>query len=525
MVHRHPIIRPHGRTAHGQPPENGEKTMTLSSDTFHNHLMTMEVMDFLSVFERMDDGVVICNVEGTILFYNRAQACIDGIQPEQAMGKKVLDIYELNHRTSMMMQCVAHNTPIKNRIFFYRTLSGKVVNTITSVYPLFRRSKLAGVICFAKDYELMRRSVPMGLANEMRSDKGNGTQYTFKELIGSTPDFIRVREAAQKASASPSPIMIQGETGTGKELFAQAIHNHGPRYHEKYVAVNCAAIPHDLLEGMLFGTARGAFTGALDKPGLFETAHRGTLFLDELLAMPVDLQAKLLRALQEKQVRRVGSVKETPVDVKIISSVSQNPRNAIQNNQLRTDLFYRLGVVMLKLPPLRDRLDSLEELSTHFIEKINKGLGTRVTHFSPEVYQLFRSYEWPGNIRELEHLIEGAMNMAGTETLLGLEYFTQGLSSFHGEKRPTWQPQPMPINDTPIGNMPQPPLQIRPDSAKGLVRLQKEQEKMAVESALAEAGGNVTQAAKALGMSRQLLHYKIKKYGFIREDFIPRTER
>ncbi len=163
--------------------------------------------------------------------------------------------------------------------------------------------------------------------------------------------------------------MIQGETGTGKELFAQAIHNHSPRRDKKFVAVNCAAIPRDLLEGMLFGTSRGAFTGALDKPGLFEMAHGSTIFLDELLAMPVDLQAKLLRALQDKRVRRLGSLKETRVDVKIISSVNQDPRTAIREEKLRTDLYYRLGVVIVKLPPLSQRLDTMEELAAHFIKK------------------------------------------------------------------------------------------------------------------------------------------------------------
>lgn len=176
---------------------------------------------------------------------------------------------------------------------------------------------------------------------------------------------------ARKAASSSSPIMIQGETGTGKELFAQSIHNHSQRREQKYVAVNCAAIPHDLLEGMLFGITRGAFTGAMDKPGLFEMAHGGTLFLDELLAMPVDLQAKLLRALQEKRVRKLGSSRETPVDVKVISSVSKDPRTAIRENNLRTDLFYRLGVVMIKLPPLRERQDGMHELVNHFIEKYN----------------------------------------------------------------------------------------------------------------------------------------------------------
>ncbi len=312
--------------------------------------------------------------------------------------------------------------------------------------------------------------------------------------------------------------MIQGETGTGKELFAQSIHNHSPRRQEKYVAVNCAAIPHDLLEGMLFGTTRGAFTGALDKPGLFESAHGGTLFLDELLAMPKDLQAKLLRVLQEKQVRRVGSVRETPVDVKIISSVSQDPRIAIKEDLLRTDLFYRLGVVMVKLPPLRERPDNMEELITHFIEKINVRLGTHVAQISQEVLELFIAYQWPGNIRELEHLIEGAMNMAGQEERLELAHFTPGLDSL--EKIELESPAP-PVQTS---QKAEPSAEGLPHTG-GLAKFQADQEKKAVETALTASRGNVSQAAKNLGISRQLLHYKIKKYRLFRVDFIHRPEK
>ena len=476
-------------------------------------LLDMQRIDFLSVLDHLDDGVIIADRDGVIRFYNQAQSRIDGILPENAMGLKVTEIYELTNRTSMMMQCSVHKRAIKNRIFFYKTVSGKVANTITSVYPLFDNNTITGVICFVKDYELLRRSTPVTPLPECRSGLGNGTQYTFDDLIGSSPDFIRVKETAQKASASPSPIMIQGETGTGKELFAQSIHNFSPRRKEKYVAVNCAAIPHYLMEGMLFGTTRGAFTGALDKPGLFETAHRGTLFLDELLAMPLELQAKLLRVIQEKQVRRLGSVKEIPVDVKIISSVSQNPRVAIRENRLRTDLFYRLGVVMVKLPPLRDRLDSLGELAGHFIEKYNQRLGTHVQDISPDVRELFQVYQWPGNIRELEHLIEGAMNLAGQEKVLGIDPFTPGLDTLEPmDPSDRKQHDRVASADPVTGATPY----------RSLGQIQADREKNAVDDALTACGGNVTRAARQLGISRQLLHYKIRKYRLCRATYLPR---
>ncbi len=476
-------------------------------------LLDLENIDFLSVLNRLDDGVIIADINGTILFYNKTQAKIDGLSPRDVIGLKATDIYELNNHTSLIMQVIHQHSAIKNQAFFYRTCSGKVANTITSVYPLFTEGTINGVLCLVKDYELLQKSKPPS-ANECRSDLGNGTQYTFADLIGSGADFMRVKDMAQKAAASTSPIMIQGETGTGKELFAQSIHNHSPRRQEKYVAVNCAAIPHDLLEGMLFGTTRGAFTGAMDKPGLFESAHGGTLFLDELLVMPVELQAKLLRVLQEKQVRRVGSVRETPVDVKIISSVNRDTRIAIREKQLRTDLFYRLGVVIVKLPPLRERLDNMEDLVTHFLEKINGRLGTHVKQISREVFELFTAYQWPGNIRELEHLIEGAMNMAGQEEILGLEHFTPGLDSLEKIELEYWDPpgRPSQKQETPAGK----------NSPPGLASIQADQEKKAVENALSTSRGNVSQAAKKLGISRQLLHYKIKKYKLFRVDFIPR---
>ncbi len=491
--------------------------MAKRNNTSPPPMLDMDGIDFLSVLNRLDDGVIICDLNGTILFYNTAQSKIDGISPTDAMGMKVTEIYELSNRTSMVMQCITHNASIKNKTFFYRTYKGKVVNTITSAYPLYTNEKANGAICFVKDYELLRRSAHMPTREPLQADLGNGTLFSFSNLIGSSHGFRQVIGIAQKAAASSSPIMIQGETGTGKELFAQSIHNHSPRRDKKFVAINCAAIPHDLLEGMLFGTSRGAFTGALDKPGLFEIAHGSTLFLDELLAMPVDLQAKLLRALQENRVRRVGSVKEIKVDVKIISSVNQNPRTAIRDKQLRTDLYYRLGVVMVKLPPLRDRVDSMGELADHFIQKYNTRLGTNVKSIAEEVMELFNAYHWPGNIRELEHLIEGAMNMAGQDDSIGLRHFGPGLDCLEQVDMTCTDPA-ITLFDTSRDSIAMP---IEPGESSGnFAQTQKQREQSAVRTALMTANGNVTQAAKQLGISRQLLHYKIKKFGFRRIDFI-----
>jgi len=481
------------------------------------HHQELAGIDFLSLFDRLDDGVIITDQNGIILFYNSAQAKIDNLSANAALGLKVTKIYTLNDETSMIMQCINLKTAIKNRIFFYKTSSGKVVNTITSVYPLFQGEHVTGAVCFVKDYEFIQKSNPLSGLNECKPDFGNGSRFSFSDIITGNSEFERGVEIAKKSASSSSPIMLSGETGTGKELFAQSIHNHSFRHQKRYVAVNCAAIPDDLLEGLLFGTTKGAFTGAMDKPGLFEMANGGTLFLDELIAMPSNLQAKLLRVLQEKRVRRVGSLNETDVDVKIISSVASAPRLAIKNCQLRTDLFYRLGVVIIKIPPLRKRRDAMAALVDHFILKLNNTLGTHVKRVSDGVMSLFMEYHWPGNVRELEHLIEGAMNLVGHEEIIDLKHFSSGADTFEGQAVDAHlsanYTSELPLSTSSFSS-------VMSDTHKNLVQIQDDNELRAVINALEMSTGNVTKAAGNLGISRQLLHYKIRKHGLERKHFL-----
>jgi arginine utilization regulatory protein len=299
--------------------------------------------------------------------------------------------------------------------------------------------------------------------------------------------------------------MISGETGTGKELFAQSIHNHSPRKKEPFIPVNCAAIPENLLEGILFGTSRGSFTGAIDKPGLFEQANGGTIFLDELDAMPLTLQVKLLRVIQEKKVRKLGSLKEIDLDVKILSSVGQPPLKIVQGGSLRMDLFYRMGVVSIMLPPLRDRQGDLETLVQHFIAKYNLALGEKVESISPDVADLFAGYRWPGNVRELEHIIEAAMNMVGGTSVIHLSHLPPHIFSFAGKD---------PLKQTLVE-------QITPgESGPNLMETQKSREQQMILSALTRSRGNAARAARFLGISPQSFHYKMKKFGIDRKAFV-----
>jgi arginine utilization regulatory protein len=488
----------------------------------------IRTIDFVSVLNHLDEGVIITDREGNILYYNETQSQIDGLDAGDVLGKKVTDIYRLSEETSLIMRCLKTGHPMRNRTFFYKTIKGKVVNTIHSVFPIQSNDQVTGTICFVRDYKILKRTTPVLSVPDIRPKRDNRTRYTFADMLGRNRVFVRSVNTAREAANSASPILIIGETGTGKELFAQSIHNHSIRSKKKYVAINCAAIPEHLLEGILFGTVKGAFTGAVDRAGLFEKANNSTLFLDELLAMPLNLQAKLLRVLQEKKVQRIGSAKEIDLKIKIISSINRPPRDAIDAGQLRGDLFYRIGVVMIKIPPLKERMDDIHRLVNHFIALLNTTLGTGVKRVSDEVLDLFENYAWPGNIRELEHLMEGAMNIVGFQETIERQHFSAAFESMDGLKafqeatylspasvRP--EPSPLPSFQNKTGVEPeQKPLQ----PLNHLAREQRVIERTSIEKALTDTGGNITRSSAELGISRQLLHYKMKKYHLSRTDFM-----
>ncbi|SCX81854.1 sigma-54 interaction domain-containing protein [Desulfoluna spongiiphila] len=472
-------------------------------------------INFLSVLDQLDEGIIITDHQGVIVYYNDTQAQIDGTTPEEIIGKHVTEVYELSDETSMIAKCMEKKRAIRNRTFFYRTRKGKVAHTIHSIFPLLEGTRVTGAICFVKDYNILQKSTPMIAVPSFNKNQGNGTRYTFGDIIGDSYDLQRAMVTAREAASSSSPIMLIGETGTGKELFAQSIHNHSARKNKAYTALNCAAIPENLLEGVLFGTVKGAFTGALDKPGLLEMGNGGTLFLDELLAMPTTLQAKLLRVLQEKKFRRIGSHKEVEVELKVISAMNGSPREAVKNGQLRTDLFYRLGVVIVQIPPLRNRLDDLENLISHFILTLNHAFGTHVKGVSPRVLDLFKGYRWPGNVRELEHLIEGAMNSAGQNKIIGLRHFTSAFETLNvlGNDEGAWE-------STNAGSFHRlTPAALPLSTTSNLSESQKATERQTIAHALTDAFGNVSRASKILGISRQLLHYKMKKHKLNRKAF------
>lgn len=471
--------------------------------------------DFLPVFDGFSEGLLIADRDAIIIYYNPAMTAIDELQPSDVLGKKVTDVYALSEAESCIMQCLQTRQPIVDRPLLYRTRWGKIANTMHTVFPLFKGAQLQGAICLVREYGMLAKTISSASLPRHHSTAPAEARFDFDAIVGCNVEFLRVVNTAKMAAATPSPVMLHGETGTGKELFAQAIHNRSENRKGRYTAVNCAAIPENLLEGILFGTTRGAFTGARDKIGLFEQANGGTLFLDELNAMANRLQAKILRVVQERKVRRLGSLQERPIDLKIISSVNQEPHVAIAENALRPDLFYRLGVVFIPIPPLRKRKEDIVLLARYFLAKHSRELNRNVTDISDGVLALFNRYDWPGNVRELEHVIEGAINLVVSSRTIERRH----LQSHHTVwQRFSGQPDGRTSDKRlPVSRILAPPSAAR--SAAGLVQRKADLERETIAEALASSRGNVARAAREIGISRQLLAYKMKKYRIERRHY------
>jgi two-component system response regulator AtoC len=307
--------------------------------------------------------------------------------------------------------------------------------------------------------------------------------------VGRSPKISQALALADKVARHPSTVLITGESGTGKELIARHIHDASPRASRPFVAVNCAAIPEALLESELFGHAKGAFTGATaERQGLFEEAHEGTLFLDELGDLPVPLQVKLLRALQEGEVRRVGDNVSRSVDVRLVAATARDLESDVAEGKFRADLYYRINVVRIHLPALRERSEDVPELVRHFVDRFNRRLGMHVTGVTPAAMRALVEYPWPGNVRELENVVERAMVLTD-----GPQLDLEQLSTLTA---------PVTRNDAAAS-----PLDL------SVKRRTEELERALIKEALERTRGNRTRAAKLLDLSHRALLYKIRDYG------------
>ena len=320
-------------------------------------------------------------------------------------------------------------------------------------------------------------------------------------IIGTTSSMEEIFNIIDKVAQSPSTVLITGESGTGKELVSRALHESSARKQRPFIRINCAAIPRDLIESELFGYEKGAFTGAVgSKPGRFELAHEGTLFLDEIGEIPVEMQVKLLRALQEQEFERVGGIRTTKVDVRLIAATNQNLEKAIAEGRFREDLFYRLNVVPIHLPPLRERKGDIKPLATHIIEKYNERLKRSVKTLSDDTLEAFYAHDWPGNIRELENVIERMMLFC-TGEVLELDDVPAEIRRRIRPTSPGMDPSAAAAIAAAVG-----PLKdmVKDTTAK----LERE----FIIKALKETHGNVTKAAQILQISRKSLQNKMKEF-------------
>jgi two-component system response regulator AtoC len=351
----------------------------------------------------------------------------------------------------------------------------------------FRADQVLLVVRKAIEREGLQREVQR-LHEEIAALKG------AEEIVGHSEALQQAVALAKKVAKHRSSVLITGESGTGKELIARLIHDAGPRASQPFVAVNCAAIPEHLLESELFGHVRGAFTGAVDdRRGLFEEAEGGSLFLDEIGELPVALQVKLLRALQEGEVRRIGDNAERSVDVRVITATSRDLDSDVREGRFRADLFYRVNVVRIQLPPLRERREDVPELVRHFITSFSKRLGLAIEGATPAAMRFLMEYAWPGNVRELENVVERAMVL------------TEG-RRIDVEHLPASVRAP---GSAPVAGDAEADLSVK--------RRVEQLERTLIERALRQTGGNRTRAARLLELSHRALLYKIREYGLDKE--------
>ncbi|MED0668220.1 sigma-54 interaction domain-containing protein [Pseudobacillus badius] len=452
-----------------------------------------------AILGTIDEGIHAVDANGITVFYNHVAAKHDAVEREEVLGKHLLEAFpSLSPATSTLMKVIQTGEPIYNQHQSYYNIRGTLIDMVNTTLPIKVDGELVGAVEIAKDLTKVKQlseklidlqaKVETGQRKKKAATTQAGAKYHVTDIITNDAAFEQLKKKALKVAATSSPILIYGETGTGKELLVQSIHNASPRQSEAFIAQNCAAIPSSLLEGILFGTAKGSYTGAVDRPGLFELADGGTLFLDEINSMPLDIQAKLLRVLENGVIRRVGGTKEHEVNVRIIAAMNEPAEVCLREKTLRSDLYYRLNVINLQIPPLRNRKGDIPLLTDHFVQKYNFLFGKLVTKVAEEVKAIFNRYNWPGNVRELEHAIESAMNVMDGD-IITLDHIPLHI---------TGEAPPENGSAAPL----QPLRQALMETEENLIR-----------QALAETGGNIQKAAKLLEIPRQTLQYKLTKLG------------
>jgi len=473
------------------------------------------------LWDHFSMGIVIVDGDGICNYMNPLQKRIDGFEHISVIGERINKLYLANDEDIIpTLQCLKTGKPLLKKTYWYKTRKNELFDSHNDFFPLFQNGKVDGVISFTVNTgtnQMFTDNLSDKKKRKIKNSSSKSTLFTFDKIIGQNRRFLDTLAHAKAAVKNNSAVMIWGESGAGKELFAQSIHSASLRANTPFIPINCAAIPEALLEGMLFGTTKGAFTDAQDKSGLFEEANGGTILLDELNSMPMGLQAKLLRVIQEKRIRRVGCLNERDVDVKIISSLNEHPLKAIERGTLRRDLYYRLAVIGISIPPLRHRKDDIPLLIKEFLEDPCNAIDKKPAAVADDVMELFQKHDWPGNARELKHVIEGALALLDNERVITKQklptHFLEayGKSDQPSEVQPAgsqWKPL---VADEEIFDF----KDIESGQRVPLKACIKEYEERCIRKILRLTGGNVAKASRMLEMSPSSLHYRIKMLGIL----------
>lgn len=438
--------------------------------------------------DNIEFGTLVVDANGIVTFYSRSYERFLGIPRAQVVGRHVAEVIE-NTRMHIVLKTgepeigwkheikgqnmVVQRVPIRDE-------AGRIIGAVGQV--MFR--DVTEITELAQKLNLLESRLEL---YERELEHLRSSRYTFDHIIGTSPAIEEAKRLAMKAAEGNSTILLLGESGVGKELFAHAIHHASPRRSKPFVRVNCSSVPHDLMESELFGYEAGAFTGAgrKGKPGKFELANQGSIFLDEIGDMPLEMQAKLLRVLQEKEVERVGGTKTLGVDFRLIAATNADPESLVKAGRLRRDLFYRLNVVPIRIPPLRERRDDIPAICRQLMVRLREEQGVKPLGISEEVLELFQGYDWPGNIRELTNVLERA-SYAGESHQIEIEHL------------------PLFLREAGAGR-------AGDRRRSNLREALKEVERDAVLQALNMAKGNKAKAAKLLGIHRTGLYQKLAR--------------
>lgn len=445
-----------------------------------------------NIFEQAYDGVIFVDETGIVTRITNAYCRFLGVDPKQAIGRHVTEIIP-NSRMHIVVKTgiaeIGEPMEVKGKQAVVMRIPLLENNRVIGAFGQVMFSDVKQVRTLAEKLHLLEHRLRF---YEKELQHYQKHRYTFHDIIGESPALLEAKELAEKAAQSKSTVLLRGESGTGKEVFAHAIHAASARSGKPFVRVNCGAIPAELLEAELFGYDEGAFTGAKKggKPGKFELADGGTIFLDEIGDLPLAMQAKVLRILQEREVERVGSNRLQALDIRVIAATNRDLEKMVANGEFRNDLYYRLNVFPILLPPLRERQADVLLLSRHILAKLNHELGSQVERLDAKVAQLFRRYQWPGNVRELQNALERAVNVAETNAV-------------------TLEELPLYLRDS-----------EKKGQSIGVQTLAAElaaAEERAIVNALRASKGNKAKAAAILGIHRTNLYRKMAKYGITME--------